>query len=223
MKFLKGIVFSGAVALSAAGAAQAAPISGTFDVSIYQAICSGCTINSPGEQAQTGNPYITSSDLITKGTYVGSLDWQSNGTGDGNIGTFMASDGGTYTPTTGNANHALSSSPFGLTTVFVITGSTSDLLGGTISHDDGASLYGGAGYSHLVAGSPSPTSEIPTSFTGLTGSFELIYVEANGLPADLVMNITSSKRVPEPVTIALFGAGLAGVGALRRRRKAAAA
>jgi hypothetical protein len=29
-------------------------------------------------------------------------------------------------------------------------------------------------------------------------------------------------RVPEPTTLALFGAGLAGLGALRRRRKAKA-
>ena len=41
--------------------------------------------------------------------------------------------------------------------------------------------------------------------------FEQMFILAGGAPA----------RVPEPITIGLFGAGLAGVGLLRRRNKKA--
>jgi len=214
---LFGAVLSTAVSLLAANAANATALNGTFNVTIYQGVCSSCDINDADEQAQQGNPLITPSNQISTGVYTGALDWESGGNGDGNIGTFMTSSGGSYTDLSTVNNYSLSSAPFDLTTVFVITGNVTGSIGGDIQHDDGMSLYDGPGFANDIAGSALPTAEIPTAYTGLHGPFEIVYVEANGLPADLVMNVTT---VPEPLTLSLFGAALAGAAASRRRRKA---
>jgi hypothetical protein len=63
--------------------------------------------------------------------------------------------------------------------------------------------------------------DISTLYSNLTGQFQLIYVEANSIPAVLTFNVDRIVTTPEPLTLSLFGAGLAGLGALRRRRKAA--
>lgn len=41
-------------------------------------------------------------------------------------------------------------------------------------------------------------------------------------PYDLILETSLTGNIPEPATVALFGAGLIGLGAVRRRRKAAA-
>lgn len=48
-----------------------------------------------------------------------------------------------------------------------------------------------------------------------------LYVDYNYIDTGLIIDPDPSAQVPEPVTIALFGSGLVGAAAFRRRRKAA--
>lgn len=77
----------------------------------------------------------------------------------------------------------------------------------TISHDDGASLYLNGSMNPTI-NSAAPTSEIPSSgwVPGGTNTFDLIYVESNGAPADLV--VTGLTPTPEPGTIGFMALGL---------------
>jgi len=181
----------------------------------------------PREQANQANPLIADANKLGSGTYTGNINFLENTTNT--IGAFLASatpagtlSAGLLTPAVQNA--VLSTAPFAVTTVLVIKGTTADILAGTITHDDGMSLYNGPGFSNLVAGSAAPTVAIPTSFSGLTGDWELIYVEANGLPADLIFDVTrdeASPPTPLPAAVWLMGsvlAGAAGFGRWRRKR-----
>jgi hypothetical protein len=91
--------------------------------------------------------------------------------------------------------------------------------GGTITHDDGVTLYntfGNAG--SLLASSAGPTSSISTSFANLNSSnWGLVYVAANDLPEVLAMDVSS--RVPEPATLGIIGLGLGLIGTASQRRK----
>ena len=83
----------------------------------------------------------------------------------------------------------------------------------TITHDDGVSVFqGGTRIGTTTAG---PTSQI-TETVKITnaGVTTLYYGRQNGAPS--VLNVV----VPEPASIALFGAGLLGLAAVRRRRQA---
>jgi hypothetical protein len=197
--------------------ASATTFNGSFNVSVYQGPGNG-DINNANNQAQQSNPLIGPSHLIGTGTYTGNLDLDLGSGGTNSVGAFFASDGSSLVGCSTSCLNAVLSTPnFGTTTVFVITSNTGGpTLSGTIDHDDGVSLYDGASFSNLVAGSASPTVDIPTAFTGLTGAFELVYVEANGLPAVLDMEVTAT---PLPAALPLFAGGLGIVGFLSRRKK----
>jgi hypothetical protein len=89
----------------------------------------------------------------------------------------------------------------------------------TVTHDDGLTLIiGGVN----LGFSPFPTSPITTlaTYTGPSGNFpfELVYGECCGGPAVLQVDLPFSEAVPEPSTLALFGAGLVAFAFFIRRR-----
>jgi hypothetical protein len=87
----------------------------------------------------------------------------------------------------------------------------------TVSHDDGASLYyiSAAGVSFT---SPNPTVDIPSTGwlpAGTDVPFDLVYVESNGAPSDLV--VTGLTPTPEPSTIGFMALGMISLAAVAYR------
>jgi hypothetical protein len=223
---IKNAICAGAIVAAFGGlstTAHAVTLSGTFGVSIYQG-SGGGDINNANNQAQQANPLIAPGSLLESATFTGALDLSASGSNT-TIGDFFNSSAGssnTFSSTT--LNTTISTSNFGLTSIFVFTGFTPNVLTGIITHDDGMSLYDGVGYTNTVASAPFPVVASPTAYTGLTGLWELIYAEANGLPAVLNFDVTRSDApgpTPLPAALSLFagGAGVLGFFARRRKRK----
>jgi hypothetical protein len=111
----------------------------------------------------------------------------------------------------------------------------------TFSSDLDVEVFSG-GLGGTNVGSGSATGSIPPGFLydegqlalGSAGTFDAIILTSHGgfsFAIDNLLLITAGTTptthfitfdAPEPLTLALFGAGLAGVGAMRRRRKLAA-
>lgn len=209
MRLLTSTILAIGMAL-AAMTASATPISGTFSFDVWQGDGGG-TSGSPGVQALPTNP-LAAGTVKDSFTYTGALDFAEGSSN--NVLDFLNTGGGSISGSNGWIDTAtLSNGGFGLTTLMKITGYTPNSIMGTIYHDDGISLYQGGSQ---VVDSSSPTVAIDSAYSLGTGAFTLWYVEANGLPANLTMDI--SKTVPEPATMALMALGLLGIGFSARRR-----
>ncbi len=188
---------------------------------------------------------LGSSSIASANTIVGSV-WENYATGANSATianvpgttpdvTFTAPDplnfasGGAYTIgeflSSGNGSTILTgSSELGNTlqnTFFDFKGMVTVTNGQTFTagHDDGLTLVIDG---ITVINEPGPTAFVNTTetYTGPSGTyaFELVYGECCGAPADLSISLPFQSSVPEPITLSLFGAGLAGAAALRRRK-----
>ena len=231
--FVKSALRASVVCFAFTGAAtvaQADPVSFTnANITVYQFTCGGCDINSAAEQAVNTNPGIVLANLKGTGTYTGAINFNEGGTTNqnGNIGTFLASGGGSNTLGAGVTGLDLSSTPFGLTTIFVMSGTTSSVTSGFLTHDDGATLYNSSNTAVTPAGSGTPTAALASAYILPAGAWQLVYVEANGMPAELVWDSVTNfdQTTPLPAALPLFatGLGVLGLFGVRRKRKIATA
>ena len=162
-------------------------------------------------------------------TYQGPIDFvNNNGQGGSNtFGDFFGSLSSGLTQTSGDSVATL----LGLTmsTVGETGGATNSYLEFTssytsstpvmasVTHDDGASLYYGAGNT-VAFESADPTSKITSTGMLAAGTdvpLTLVYVESNGAPAVLQATIPT----PEPASLAIFASGLLGLTMLQWQRR----
>lgn len=234
MRLIKNAVCAGLACFAlatAANVAQASPITGLFGLSIYEGPGNGA-IGDPNNQADATNGLLSlSGALKATGTYNGAINFAINDPQGSltNIGQFLATGGGvTLLDHPSVLGDQLSTTSFGNTTLFVFTGLTGGAIQGSATHDDGLSILNTDNNLYALH-SPIPVASTTEPYNAIPGitHFTIYYVEANGDPADLIIDSerNSILGTPLPAALPLFagGVGLLGFFGRRRKRKIAAA
>jgi hypothetical protein len=237
MSRLKSHLIAAAFSVVAVGTMSSVALADlvTVDVYIYNGAING---NHTLADAATAAYAATNATTTYEFTYsngaassaLSNIQWDNTGASNNTGGSFLGSliNDATFTIGTKSnfINQTLSVAEDSQTAFFKISGFLSGLInpGSAITHDDGATLIIG---SDTQVNSPTETSVITTQFLTTPASysgalFDLYYVEGNGSPAVLKVDLRSpnlTTDVPEPSTWAMMILGFFGIGFMAYRRK----
>lgn len=212
MKFLS---IAALVAGLAGGAAHAATLTGTFNITAYNYDSLGNDANSYASSGVLANIGARANVISDTFTYTGALSFGTPA--QQTVGTWLGTGGGTVSGLdTALAGRTLSSSGYRSTTFFVITAAFATGFNATINHDDGVSVFDDGAQ---IATYAQPTTERTTIANGFNGgAWSLFYVAANGNPSILRVNAdVQPTPVPVPAALPLLAVGLGALSVLRRR------
>jgi hypothetical protein len=232
MKALNSLIITVAAGLTCAASLPSAALSSTIltNAAVNVWIYNPSTF---GTQADNSN-FVTSTPSTYQFSYTGSLNWiNANPEGGSNTGQdFLNGNVASATFATPAEQAAFLattlSNPAQTVATFVqITGilNSTSPLSGFITHDDGASFY--VNGVNLIPGVAGPTVVENTNLSNSAAfynnaSYTLDYVEFNGSPAELALNIVGGNLttdVPEPSTWAMMILGFFGIGFMAYRRQ----
>jgi hypothetical protein len=212
MKFLS---VAALIATLVAGAAQAATLTGTFNITAYNYDSQGNNANSYASAAVLSTIGSRANLVSDSFTYTGALSFGTPA--QQTVGAWLGTGGGTVTGLDATlAGRQLSSGHYRSTTFFVITAAFVDGFNATITHDDGISVFDDG---VAIRTRPAPTTAVNTVANGFNGgAWSLYYVAANGNPSILVVDADRQPTpVPVPAALPLLAAGLGAFAFFRRR------
>lgn len=220
------IAFTAAVTAASllVGAANAATLSGTFEVTVVN-VLNQSSASSQATMANFDAALLASTDGVTSDvfTYTGDLDFgTSDGTDATTVAGWLASNPDGLSAVSGldadvaalqlskpNISSGSATTSFFLFDLVAPLGA-SDF---TIGHDDGVAVFDDG---VKIGGNKGPNAFKTTQVDGFDGGeFSLLYVATNGDPS--ILNVDATP-IPLPAGLPLLAAGLGGLLALRRRR-----
>jgi hypothetical protein len=207
-KSIVATALAGALVWTGVGTAQANTISGNLwhvpEATSQNAIPANVPGVAPDVTFQVNSPFNFLGTSVTVGTWLG----------NGSAFNIVENTAGTLASLMDNGSQGTLLEFLGFVTV--TNGQTF-----TVTHDDGLTLIIGGIDLGFNPGPTAPITSVAT-YTGPSGNFpfQLVYGECCGGPAVLQVDLPFSDipGVPEPSTWLLFGSGLAGLAAWKRKQ-----